>query len=50
MDAVLCAIIAVLILAIVIQWRHYHPRNKYEVRIELTGGSVSIVEVRDWEP
>jgi len=45
---VLSMLIALETIVLFCIWRHYAPRNTYEVRIELTGGSVSIVEIRDW--
>ena len=48
MSTLLYLLIGALFLALFLQRRHYKPRNIYEVRIELTGGSVSLVEVRDW--
>lgn len=47
MTTLICLVILEF-LVIVYQWRKNRPKNRYEVRIELTGGSVSVVEVRDW--
>jgi len=48
MEDLLLFTIAFETLLLLIMWRHYRPHNVFEVRIKLTGGSVSIVEIRDW--
>ena len=48
MTAVLVALGAIETIAFFLYWNRHRPRDRYEVRIELTGGSVSLVEIRDW--
>jgi len=45
------ALIVLLVLAVVFLtalWVHYGPHNRYEIRIDMTGGSHCTVEARDW--
>lgn len=45
----LMIIVVLELLVILYQGYRYWPRNRYEVCVKLTGGSVSIVEIRDWD-
>ena len=48
METVLFTVVAIETIALFLLWKHYKPRNIFQVKIELTGGSVSIVEIKDW--